>query len=319
MNQPFYESRLHWVPDPSPATPHHLDDLTSPAAVAADPTLPAEAHPRLPGRSQRRRRRKKKAAASANGNSASCAADLATPPTRSTNDNSARCKGTQPGSRANQLPARPPGTKSTPVKHPSSFTSSPMAQHPISLANENSECTYHRDHPEWWAVYKPAQTSPSQDLTATLSRDNTSRFGLSSPALQQPSTKPFSGLPARRMTSPLREAGEAVRERPGIVYPLLPRVARPETRLQIDAALPEAEVLDRCNRPLTVVHIPEARTTKENRVPGHLQPRGSHSPRRQSSKLPRNRSSGIYRPKKRSHAPVTGVSRLLAPAINKEV
>ena len=50
MTQPFYECRLHWVPDPSPATPHRLDDLTSPVAVATDPTSPAEAHPRLPGR-----------------------------------------------------------------------------------------------------------------------------------------------------------------------------------------------------------------------------------------------------------------------------
>ena len=220
MTQPFYESHLHWVPDPSPATPRRLDDLTSPAAVAADPTSPAEAHPRLPGRSRRRRRRKKKAAASANRNSASCCADLATPPTRSTNNNSTRCKGTRPGSRTNQLPARPPGTKST-VKHPSSFTSSPVTQHPISLANENSERTYRWDHPERLAVNKPAQTSPSQDLTATLSRDNTPGFGLSSTALQQPSTKPFSGLPSRRlMTSPFREDGEAVRERPGIVYPV---------------------------------------------------------------------------------------------------
>ena len=68
MTQPFYESRLHWVPDPSPATPRRLDDLTSPAAVSTDPTSPAEAHPRLPGRSRRRRRRKKKVTASTNRN-----------------------------------------------------------------------------------------------------------------------------------------------------------------------------------------------------------------------------------------------------------
>ena len=174
MTQPFYKSRLHWIPNPSPATPCRLDDLTSPAAVATDPTSPAEAHPRLPGRSRRQRRRKKKVTASTNRNSAPCTTDLATPPNRSANDNSARWKETRPGSRANQLPARPPGTKSTPVKHPSSFTSSPVTQHPISLANENSGRSYRRDQPERRAVYKLAQTSPSQDLTATLSRDNTS-------------------------------------------------------------------------------------------------------------------------------------------------
>ena len=178
-----------------------------------------------------------------------------------------------------------------------------MTQHPISSANENSDRAYRRDHPERRVVYKPAQTSPSQDLAATFSRDNISRFGLSSTALQQPSTKPFSGLPSRRMTSPFREAGEAVRERPGIVYPLLARAAHPDTRLQIDDALPEAAVLDRCDRPPTVVQIPEARTEKENRVPSCSPPHGSRSPRRQSSKRPRNRSSGIYRPRKCSPCP----------------
>ena len=59
------------------------------------------------------------------------------------------------------------------------------------------------------------------------------------------------------MTSPHREAGEAVRERPGIVYPLLPRAARPDTRLLIDAALPEAAALDRRSRPSTVLDIGE--------------------------------------------------------------
>ena len=45
------------------------------------------------------------------------------------------------------------------------------------------------------------------------------------------------------MTDPYREAREAGRERPGIIYLLLPRAARPDTRLQIDAALPEAAAL----------------------------------------------------------------------------
>ena len=31
------------------------------------------------------------------------------------------------------------------------------------------------------------------------------------------------------MTCPKREAGEAIRERPGIVYPLLPHAQRPDT------------------------------------------------------------------------------------------
>ena len=51
------------------------------------------------------------------------------------------------------------------------------------------------------------------------------------------------------MTSPHREAGDAVRERPGIIYPLLPRAARPDTRVAIDATLPEAAAFSRQSRP----------------------------------------------------------------------
>ena len=223
-----------------------------------------------------------------------------TPPTRSTNDNSARCKETRPGSRGNQFPARPPGTKSTSVEHLPSFTSSPLTQHPFSATNRNAESSYRRDHPECRGVFKPARIKPSQDLTATRLWNNISGSGLSSPALQQPSTQAFSGLPSRQlMTGPQREAREAGWPRPGIIYPL-PRAARPDTRLTIDAALPEAAVLDRRNDPPTVVDIPEDRRTTGNRLPEPSQPCGSRSPRRQSSKRPRNRSSGVYRPKKRS-------------------
>ena len=185
------------------------------------------------------------------------------------------------------------------MKHPQSFTSSSLSQHPISAANENPERASCQDHSEIWGLYKPAQIDPSQDLTATRLRKNISGSGLSSPALQQPSTKPFSGLPARRMTSPYREAREAGRESPGIIYPLLPHAARPDTRLQIDAALSEAAALDRKTRPPTVLDIVDPSPTKEYQ-PGPLPPRGSRLHRRQSRKRRRNRSTGVYRPSKRS-------------------
>ena len=109
------------------------------------------------------------------------------------------------------------------MEHPHSFTSSLLTQPPISAANQNAGPTSHQDHSEFWALYKPAQSDPRQDLTDNHSRDNISGFGLSSPALKQPSTKPFSGLPSRpQLTSPHREAGEAYRERLGIVYPRRP-------------------------------------------------------------------------------------------------
>ena len=272
-----------------PPASRRLDDMTPP---------PAEVHPLLPGRLRSRRKRRRKA----NRNSASRQAALATPPTRPANDNSARWASsvaTRPRSAANDLPGTQPGIKSTPVKHPCSFTSSLLSQHPIPAANQNAEHASRQDHSEIWGLYKPAQIDPRQDLTATRLRDNISGFGLSSPALQPPPTKPFSGLPSRlKLTSPYREAREAGQERPGIVYPLLPRAARPDTRLQIDAALPEAAALGRGTRPPTVLDIVDSSQTEEGPQPGPSQPRRPRS--RPSRKRRRNRSVGVYRPKKRS-------------------
>ena len=180
------------------------------------------------------------------------------------------------------------------MEHPHSFHSSRLSQPPIPAANQNSGIKSRQDHPEFSGLYKPAQSDPSQDSTATHSRVNSSGFGLSSPALQQPFTKPFSGLPSRRlMTSPHREAGESERERPGIVYPLLPRAARPDTRVTIDAALPEAAALNRQSRPPTVLDI------AETSLPESLPPSRTRAARRQSRKSRRNRSTGVYRPSKR--------------------
>ena len=182
------------------------------------------------------------------------------------NENSARwasSRATQPRSAANDLP----GMRSTPVEHPHSFTSSPLSQLPIPTANQNSRISSRQDHSEIWGLYKPAQTDPRQDLTATRTRENISGSGLSSPVLQQPPTKPFSGSPARHsMTDPYREAREAVGERPGIIYPLLSSAALPDTRLQIDAALPEAAALDRRTRPPTVLDIAERRRNRSTWV-----------------------------------------------------
>ena len=96
------------------------------------------------------------------------------------------------------------------------------------------------------------------------------------------------------MTCPKREAGEAIRERPGIVYPLLPRAQRPDTRVAIEAALPEAAALGRQAQLPTVVDIGD--TSQSQRAP---------SPRRRASRRPsrkrrRNRSTGVIRPPKRS-------------------
>ena len=143
VTRPFYESRLNWIVDPAPPA-SRFDDVISPAPAV--PTPPAEVHPRLTGRLRSRRRRRRKAAASANRNSASRQADLTTPPSRPANDNSSRWASsvaTRPRSAANDLPGIQPGTRSTSVEHPCSFTSSPLSQHPIPAANKNS------DRPFW--------------------------------------------------------------------------------------------------------------------------------------------------------------------------
>ena len=155
-------------------------------------------------------------------------------------------------------------------------------------------------HLTWTAVnflgfISPAQIDPRQDLTATPTRVNSSGFGLSSPAPKQPYTKPFYGLSSgRKVTSPFREAGEAHGERPGIVYPLLPRATRPDTRLLIDAAtLPESAALSRQARPPTVLDLEEEEPREKENQP-------SSQSRRQQRKRRRNRSTGVYRPPKRS-------------------
>ena len=186
------------------------------------------------------------------------------------------------------------------MKHPQSFTSSPLSQHPLSAANRNADLRSRLDHHEIQGVYKPARNDARQDSTANRQRDNFSGFGLSSPALQQPPTKSFSGSPSRQnLTDPKGEAREAGRQRPGIIYPVL-RAARPDTRLVIDAVIPEVAAFSRGERPPTVVDIPELGRSTGDCLPGPSQHRGSRSPRHHSPKRPWNRSSGVYRPKKRS-------------------
>ena len=300
VTRAFYESRGNWVVDHAlPASRRPLSEASS-APTPALSMPPSGDVPQPPRRQKSRRRRRGKAAHKANQLPASRQADVTAPAERTANDNSAHWRATRPRSAANDRPKM----RSTPVEHPRSFTSSPLSQLPIPAANQNSELTSCRDHSEIWGLYKPAQTDPRQDLTATHSRDNISGFGLSSPALQQPSTKPFSGLPSRQlMTSPHREAGEAARERPGIVYPLLPRTTHPDTRLTIDAAaLPESAALDRRSRPPTVLDIGET-SLQENRQPSLS--------RRQPRKRRRNRSAGLYRAGHQSarHREVAGVNR----------
>ena len=281
VTQPLYESRMYWIHDPAPPTSRrpNLEFAGTPA-----PAIAKEFPGALSTQPKHKKSRRRKATRTANQNAACRSTAPVTPDDRWTNNNSASQRATRPKSAANDLPKM----RSTPVEHHNSFHSSHMTQPPIPAANENSELSFGLDHCEFSGLYKPAQINPRQDLTATPTRVNSSGFGLSSPAPKQPYTKPFSGLPSgRKVTSPLREAGEAHGERPGIVYLLLPRATCPDTKLAIDAAaLPESAALSRQARPPTVLDLEEEPREKENQPPS------------QSRYQLSNRLTGVYRPSK---------------------
>ena len=195
---------------------------------------------------------------------------------------------------------------SAPVEYPLTFLCPQHSQSPRFSANENAERRFDPDHPEIWGggVYKPAQHSIQQDYHTIIHRDSFSGTGLSSPALQRSYRDSFSKSPSGQLNKKLltdskRELRIARGQRPGIVYPL-PRATRPDMQLAIDAALPEAAALCRAERPPTVVDIPEPGQLEETRCPESSHRRGSRSPRRHTCKRPRNRSSGVFSPKKRS-------------------
>ena len=176
------------------------------ASLGAPLALP---HPK---KSRRRRNRR-----SANENSAPRSAAPVTPDERWANRSSASQRVTQHQSAASD----PTQMMSTPVYQEQSFHSSHLPQPPVPAANRNLAFQFGLDRCRFPGLYKPAHPDPRQDLTATLTRVNNSGSGFSSPSLLQPCTKPFSGRPARpQMTCPTREAGEAIRERPGVVFPL---------------------------------------------------------------------------------------------------
>ena len=199
---------MNWVHDPAPPASRRptvdFSDTPASAIISASPGAPLT--PPQPKKSQRRRRRRNRR--SANENSAPRSAAPVTPDERWANKNSASQRATQPQSAANDLSKM----MSTPVYQHPSFHSSHLPQPPFPAANGNSTFQFGLDRCGIPGLYKPAHPDPRQDSTATLTRENISGSGFSSPSLLQPCTKPFSGLPSRRsMTSPTREAGEATR------------------------------------------------------------------------------------------------------------
>ena len=300
VTQTLFGSRMNWIYDPAPSAPRratvqsrdtHVNSrdppvLTSDTQVSAIAIRTSSGAPlALPHLKKSRRRRNRR---SANENSAPRSA---TPDERWANRNSAFQRATQHQSETSD----PTQMMSTPVCQEQSFHSSHLPLPPIPATNRNSAFQFGLERCEFPGLYKPALPDLRQDLNTTPTRVNNSGSGFSSPSLLQPCTKPFSGRPARpQMTCPKREAGEAVRERPGIVYPLLQRSQRPDTSVAIEAAPPEVVAVGRQAQPPTVVDI--GSTSQPQQAPSTRR----RASRRPSSKCRRNRSTGVFRPPKRS-------------------
>ena len=155
VTRPFYESRVNWVVDPAPPASRRpvLEESSAPTPA---PKMPPSGEVSQPPRRQKsRRRRRRKAVRPASQLPASRQADVTTQADPTANDNLARWRATRPRSAANDRPEM----RSTPVKHPLSFTSSPLSQPPIPAANQNGERTSCQDHSENLGLYKPASTS----------------------------------------------------------------------------------------------------------------------------------------------------------------
>ena len=234
---------------------------------------------------KRRMRRRRQARRAANRNAAtSSAAPL-----------------TQDASWGNQRAAVPAGATQPLPENSDPTSSRRTAVYPPSrivgdsLANENSPFQIGLESSRIPGLYKPAVPDQHQDTQARPFRVNNSGSGTSSPPYLLPYTKPFSGRPAgSSMTSPTREAGETLRSGSGIVYPLQPLAHRPDTRIIVDAALPEPAAFQRQDLPPTVVEIGSPITSQKSPA---ARRRASRKP---SRKCRRNRSTAVFQPAKRS-------------------
>ena len=301
VTQTLFGSRINWICDPAPrrATAHSsntsvnsrdtpvLTSDTQASAIATRTSTGATLTLPLPRKCRQRRWRK--ARRSANGNSACHSAAPVTPDERWANQNLVFQRAAQHQPEASD----PTPMKSVAVYKGQSIHSPCPTQPPISATNRNSAFSFGLERCEFPGLYKPALPDLRQDLTAGTLRVNNSGSNLSSPSHLHPFTKPFSGRPARPyMTCPTREAGGALRERPGIVYPLLPRTQRLDTSVAIEAALPEAAAVGRQVLPPTVVDIG---TTSQ---PQPAPPTRRRASRKTSRKRRRKRSTGVFRPPK---------------------
>ena len=284
---PFHESRLNWVHDPAPSPPRRMEPtITVPhsdSSANSSVSVPRNTRAPLPSDSLRshpkpvperkksedevsaiatsgsseaplspappkkcRIRRRRQARHAANRNSGAISTAPVTPDDRWANQNAADNAGaTQP----QPEDSYPTSTRRTAVYLPSRIVGEPTA-------NENSPFQLGLELSRIPDLYKPAVPDQQQDTPARTFRVKNSGSGISSPPYLLPYSQPFSGQPAgSQMTGPTREAGEGLRSRSGIVYPLLQRAHRPDTSVTVDAALPEPATFRHQDLPPTVVDI----------------------------------------------------------------
>ena len=249
------------------------------SAIATRGSSPAPLSSAPPKKCRMRRRRQARRAANRN------------------TENSSAAPLTQDARWANQRAAVPAGATQPLPENSDPISARRTAVYPPSrivgdsLANENSPFQIGLESSRIPAAIPDQQ----QDTQARPFSVNNSGSGTSSPPYLLPYTKPFSGRPAgSSMTSPTREAGETLRSGSGILYLLQPRAHRPDTRVTVDAALPEPASFQRQDLPPTVVELGSP-----------IQSQKSPAARRRASRKPsrkrrRNRSTAVFQPAKRS-------------------
>ena len=216
MTLPPFEMYLNWVDDPAHSPSRYHGELTSPAPSGdhgispsnKENTPPQDPPRKVPRKLRPRRRKERQPGSTTNQNSPSWKAGSGTQCAPTANRNSAFQEigsATWPGSTANHnsafqeagsatrarsmandnspLPGNQPGisgsVRSTPVEHPLTFLRPQHTQSPRIWTNQNSECRFDTDHPEFRGVYEPAQPSIQQDYSNRSRRDSFSGSGLS--------------------------------------------------------------------------------------------------------------------------------------------
>ena len=185
MTQPFHESRLCWISDPTPSPPRRAEqkfpvpssDSSAPipsdsvrshnsnvsvhktsdnqaSAIATRGSSGAPLTPSLPKKCQRRRRRQARRAA--NQNRAPSSAAPVTPDERWANERRGSSGATQPLLEDSDPTSR---MQTAVYPHPS-IHSQIVAQPPISAANENSPFHLGLELGEFPGLYKPAVPDP---------------------------------------------------------------------------------------------------------------------------------------------------------------